>query len=79
MKQSTHKNELQQLFPSSVIEPKAGDQPNTVKIVIDGELSRIEIGHLFSLGMISMKRSGTGISVVFDLSKASLNFNNETI
>lgn len=73
MNRETHKNELQNLFPLKVIIPKMGEAPNTVKILIDGELTRLEIGHLFSLGMTNLKRSGTGISITFDLSKASVN------
>lgn len=68
-----HQAELQQLFPDLKIKTIPGDNPKEVKLNIKRELSRLELGHLFSLGMNEVRRSGEGITYTFDLTKASLN------
>jgi hypothetical protein len=73
MDSNAHKIELQQLFPDIKVETKSGEVYHEVKFNIKRELSRMELGHLFSLGMKEIKRSGEGLSITFDLMKASKN------
>ena len=74
MNPELHKNELQELFKDEKLNIIEVTGTNEVIATIKRELSRLEIGHCFSLGMIKIKRSGEGISVTFDLDKAYLNF-----
>ncbi|MCU7615637.1 hypothetical protein NZ698_00385 [Chryseobacterium sp. PBS4-4] len=76
MNYDAHKTELKKIIPeaNAVLVSMAGDNDiNQVKYNIKRELCRHELGHLFSLGMCNMKRSGEGITVTFDLTKASIN------
>jgi hypothetical protein len=73
MDSKAHNIQLQQLFVDLKVETKQGDCNHEVKLNIKRELSRLELGHLFSLGMKEIKRSGEGLCVTFDLTKASLN------
>lgn len=79
MTPETHQKELSALFADQDVKtvPSEKNQPSEhgfiVKAVINRELSRLELGHCFSLGMCEIKRSGSGLSVSFDLSKALLN------
>lgn len=74
MNPETHETEVQKLFKDA--KPKKVVQPSSIEVKyhIKRELSRLEIGHCFSLGLCGIKRSGEGISITFDLSKAHLNF-----
>lgn len=74
MTPETHQKELSALFADQTVTTSPTDEPNVVKAVINREVSRPELGHCFSLGMCGVKRSGTGVSVKFDLNKAHLNF-----
>jgi len=67
------KQELNQLFPGQNLNIAGTEVANEAKIKINRELTRLELGHLFSLGMKSIKRSGEGLSITFDLNKAHLN------
>ena len=73
MSPETHEKELKTLFLDQKVKTTPGDENNVVKLVINRELSRQELGHCFSLGMCGIKRSGAGLSISFDLSKAMLN------
>ena len=75
MNYETHKTELKKLIPEATNAkvPMSGDNLDHVRYHVKRELCRLELGHLFSLGMCNMKRSGEGITVTFDLTKASLN------
>jgi hypothetical protein len=74
MNTETHKNELQELFKGENLDIiQSRSILNEVKVNIKRELSRLEIGHCFSLGMTKIKRSGEGLTITFDLSKASVN------
>lgn len=79
MTPETHQKELSTLFADQDVKtvPSEKNQPSEhgyiVKAVINRELSRLELGHCFSLGMCGIKRSGAGVSVSFDLKKASIN------
>lgn len=76
MNSEVHKQELQELFPDenfTYMQSKSMNNPE-VKINIKRELSRLEIGHCFSLGLTGIKRSGEGVNITFNLKKASLNF-----
>ena len=75
MDPNTHQKELQQLFPDQKLTfLQSRSIPMEVITSIKRELTRLEIGHCFSLGMTKIKRSGDGISITFDLTKALLNF-----
>ncbi|WP_027380259.1 hypothetical protein [Chryseobacterium daeguense] len=76
MNPETHKQQLQELFPDEkfVYMQTRSLYPTEAKINIKRELTRLEIGHCFSLGMTGIKRSGEGVNITFDLQKASLNF-----
>lgn len=74
MSPETHQKELSALFADIVVKTTPAEKPHEVKAVIPREISRTEIGHCFSLGMCGIKRSGAGVSVSFDLTKAFLNF-----
>lgn len=78
MDRTTLQKELSELFPDEKIEIKSAEN-NDVKTTLNRELERCELGHLFSLGMNGIKRSGTGLTITFDLTKAHLNtiFKNE--
>lgn len=78
MNKETFKTQLSELFPSEILNVKWIGS-NEAQINIKRELIRLELGHLFSLGVKSIKRSGEGISILFDLDKAFLNFSNDTI
>ena len=74
MNTETHKTELQELFKGENLDIiQSRSILNEVKVNIKRELSRLEIGHCFSLGMTKIKRSGEGLTITFDLSKASIN------
>lgn len=75
MNTETHKKELQELFPDQKFNySQSKGMIQTFAIInIKREISRAEIGHCFSLGMTNIKRSGEGLAITFDLSKASLN------
>lgn len=78
MNRETFKQQLSELFPAETFTVRwAGS--NEAQINIKRELSRLELGHLFSLGAKSIKRSADGLAILFDLDKAFLNFSNDTI
>ncbi|ROI09768.1 hypothetical protein EGI11_03150 [Chryseobacterium sp. H3056] len=73
MKPEVHQEELSSLFADTKVKTQSTENPKVVKAVINRDLSRAELGHCFSLGMCAIKRSGAGISISFDLTKATLN------
>lgn len=67
-----HTQELAELLKETVT---ITEIPGTseVKTNVKRELTRLELGHCFSLGLSKIKRSGEGVSLTFDRAKASLN------
>ena len=73
MNRETFKQQLSELFPGEKFTVKwVGD--TLAQINVKKELTRLELGNLFSLGVSNIKRSGEGLTVLFELTKASLNF-----
>ena len=74
MNLQTHDSELRELFKGEQINISADPKiANEVKATIKRGLSRLEIGHCFSLGLTEIKRSSEGLTLKFDLTKASIN------
>ncbi|MPS73979.1 MAG: hypothetical protein E2590_12665 [Chryseobacterium sp.] len=74
MKRATHNQELEELFKGEkLVFLYSKGIPSETKINVKRELSRLELGHCFSLGLTSIKRSGEGLCLTFLPSKASIN------
>lgn len=73
MNRETFKTQLSELFPGETLNLLWHQTENGGKITIKRELTRLELGNLFSLGMKGIKRSGEGVSITFDLTKAHIN------
>lgn len=76
MKRETFKIQISELFPGETLNllwSKSMYEKEAV-ITIRRELTRLEIGHLFSLGLKNIKHCHNGVNLKFDLDKASLNF-----
>lgn len=75
MDRETFKTQLAELFPGEKLKLIWHKTDNAAMISIERELTRLEIGHLFSLGLNKIKPciAGNGVSYKLDLDKASLN------
>lgn len=73
MDRETFKQQLSELFPGEKFNIVWVEEENKSKILIKRELSRLEIGHMFSLGSDSIKSQNDGMFITFNLNKASLN------
>lgn len=74
MKRETFKQQIAELFPGETLNIVWVEETNAAKIKINRELTRLELGHLFSLGIERIRRSGEGLSISFALNNALLNF-----
>lgn len=79
MNRETFKTQLSELFPGEKISIVWFDEANEAEIIINRKLSRLELGHMFSLGSKSIKGLDAGLFITFDLNNALLNFSNDTI
>lgn len=73
MDRETFKQQLSELFPGEKLNIVWAEERNDAKIFIKREISRLELGHMFSLGSKSLKSLGDRVVISFDLEKASLN------
>jgi hypothetical protein len=73
MNRETFKIQLSELFPGETLNLLWGRTENGAMITIRRELTRLEIGHLFSLGLKGVKPCDNGFNLKFDLDKASIN------
>lgn len=81
MNRETFKTQISELFPRETLNLlwSKSMHERVAIITIRRELTRLEIGHLFSLGLKNIKHCHNGINLKFDLDKAFLNFVNNTI
>ncbi|AZI53874.1 hypothetical protein EIB75_10785 [Epilithonimonas vandammei] len=74
MNRETHNKELQELFKGEKLNfSYSKGIPSETLINVKRELSRLELGHCFSLGLTKIKKSGEGLSLTFIPSKVSIN------
>jgi hypothetical protein len=73
MNRETFKTQLSELFPGEKLNIVWVEETNAAKVKFNRELTRLELGHLFSLGIERIKRSGEGLSISLLLENASLN------
>jgi hypothetical protein len=73
MNRETFKTQLSELFPGETLNLLWARSENGAMIAIRRELTRLEIGHLFSLGLKHIKPCFNGLYLKFNLDKASLN------
>lgn len=73
MKRETFKKQIAELFPGEKINIVWVEEKTEAKIKINRELTRLELGHFFSLGMQEIKSLEDGLFISFDLNKAMLN------
>jgi len=73
MNRETFEKQLRELFSGEKLYLSWVDETNAAIIKFHRRLTRLEIGHLFSLGVEGISGTNDGLLIAFLLDKASLN------